>query len=119
MFICPFISFGSNVSLNLVKYSISSPIVLPSQETPSIASSPVNNGLTSTLILIIPLSMLMYVFATPLMSLFRAGQFNVDDVRSIANILQFWLISLPFYSCVMYLYNTFAAIRKFYIFAII
>lgn len=79
----------------------------------------VNMGLSSTFMLIIPLAVLMGAFAVPLMSLFRAGQFSADDVQTVATVLQFWVISLPFYSIVMFLYNAFAAIRKFYIFATI
>lgn len=79
----------------------------------------VNLGLSSTCILIIPLAVLMGAFAVPLMSLFRAGQFNAEDVKTVAVVLQYWVVCLPFYSAVMFLYNAFAAIRKFYIFAII
>lgn len=81
--------------------------------------SQVNFGMTSTLILIIPLAILMCAFATPLMSLFRAGNFNAEDVSDVAFILQVWTISLPFYAIVMYLYNVYASIKKFYIFAIV
>ena len=79
----------------------------------------VNNGLTMTVILIIPIAVLMFVFATPLMSLFRAGSFNSDDVTLVATVLKLWVISLPIYSMQMYLYNTFAAIRKFGTFALV
>ena len=79
----------------------------------------VNMGLTITLLAIIPLAMLMGAFAVPLMSLFRAGNFNATDVGTVAIVLQCWVISLPFYSLVMYLYNVYASIRKFSIFAIV
>lgn len=79
----------------------------------------VNFGLSTTLLLIIPMAMLMFMLSQPLMSLFRAGQFNSDDVKMVASILQFWVISLPFYSVVMYLYNAFAAIKKFGTFALV
>lgn len=79
----------------------------------------VSMGLSSTLMLIIPLAVLMGTFAVPLMSLFRAGQFNAQDVHTVAYVLQFWVVSLPFYSAVMYIYNVYAAIRKFYLYAII
>ena len=51
--------------------------------------SQVNTGLSITLIAIIPLAMLMATFAYPLMSLFRAGAFNADDVKTVALVLQF------------------------------
>lgn len=79
----------------------------------------VNTGLSLTLIAIIPLAMLMGTFAFPLMSLFRAGNFNAEDVSTVALVLQCWVVSLPFYSVVMYLYNVYASIRKFTIFAVV
>ena len=48
----------------------------------------VNMGLTITLLAIIPLAMLMGAFAVPLMSLFRAGNFNAGDVGTVAIVLQ-------------------------------
>ena len=48
----------------------------------------VNTGLSITLIAIIPLAMLMGTFADPLMSLFRAGNFNETDVCVVALVLQ-------------------------------
>ena len=50
--------------------------------------SQVNTGLSITLIAIIPLAMLMGTFAYPLMSLFRAGSFNANDVSTVALVLQ-------------------------------
>lgn len=48
----------------------------------------INLGLSSTLMLIIPLAVLMGAFAVPLMSLFRAGNFNAGDVEYVAIVLQ-------------------------------
>lgn len=48
----------------------------------------VNLGLNITLLAIIPLAMLMGTFAVPLMSLFRAGNFNAGDVGTVAIVLQ-------------------------------
>ena len=50
--------------------------------------SQINTGLSITLIAIIPLAMLMETFALPLMSLFRAGNFNATDVYVVALVLQ-------------------------------
>lgn len=79
----------------------------------------VNFGISNTLTLIIPLAVMMFTFATPIVSLFKAGSFKADDVTTVSQVLQFWVISLPFYSVVMYLYNVFAAIKKFTIFAVV
>ena len=81
--------------------------------------SQINDGIRSTLTLIIPLSVLIFSFSQPILSLFRAGSFNSDDVNNVAIILRAWIIALPFYSVLMYMYNVFAALRKFSRFAIV
>lgn len=48
----------------------------------------VNIGLKTTVLLIIPMAALMFAFAVPLMSLFRAGNFNAKDVENVAVVLQ-------------------------------
>lgn len=77
----------------------------------------VHSGLSGTLLLIIPLAGLMGALATPLMQLFQAGAFDAEDVASVGSVLALWVLCLPFYSVVMYLYNTFASIRRFVPFA--
>lgn len=77
------------------------------------------SGIANTLLLIIPMAGIMCALAMPLMQLFRAGSFSADDVRTVASILAIWVISLPVYSIMMLLYNVFASIRKFLMFAIV
>lgn len=79
----------------------------------------VNRGIRGTLFLIIPLAGMMLVLATPIIQIFQAGAFNQDDVYSVSAILKIWVVGLPLYSILMYLYNTFASIRKFVPFAIL
>ena len=79
----------------------------------------IESGISSTLLLIIPMAGLMAILATPIMMLFQAGAFDGDAVNTVACVLAFWVVSLPCYSAVMYLYNVFACIRKFFTFAII
>lgn len=79
----------------------------------------VNFGIQTTLLLIIPISMLMFTLSSPIISLFRAGNFNADDVSYVSLVLRAWVMCLPFYSVVMYLYNVYASMRKFTIFAIV
>lgn len=79
----------------------------------------VHTGLSSTCFLIIPLAVILAILGTSLMSIFKVGQFNATDVQEVGQLLSVWCISLPLYSIVMYLYNVYAAIRKFYIFAIV
>ena len=77
------------------------------------------SGINVTLLLIIPLAALMGVFSESIMQLFQAGRFSAEDVVQVARVLTLWVIGLPFYSVWMYLYNVFAAMRKFFRFAIL
>ena len=79
----------------------------------------VNRGIRGTLFLIIPLAGLVFVMAASLIQIFQAGAFNQDDVYTVSSILQLWVVGLPLYSVLMYLYNTFASIRKFMSFALL
>ena len=40
-------------------------------------------------------------------------------MEGFGHVLMLWVISLPFYSALMYLYNVFASMRKFHIFAVV
>ena len=79
----------------------------------------VNTGISGNLLLIIPLAGLMLVLGYPIMELFQAGAFNASDVGYVAAILTFWVVSLPFYAVLMFMYNAFAALRKFGRFALV
>ncbi len=79
----------------------------------------VKSGIANTLMLIIPMAGLMCVLSVPIMQLFRAGSFSADDVYYVASILALWVVTLPFYSILMLLYNVFASIRKFLTFALV
>ena len=77
----------------------------------------VRTGVSGNLLLIIPLAGVMIALSVPIMELFRAGAFSADDVRYVASVLALWLFSLPFYSVLMFMYNVFAALRRFTVFA--
>lgn len=79
----------------------------------------IRSGIAGTLLLIIPLAMLCGGLSTPLMQLFRAGAFSSEDVILTASVLTAWVVSMPFYSVLMYLYNVYASMRKFMIFAVV
>lgn len=79
----------------------------------------VTRGLRGTLFLIVPLAGLMCVLSEPIIGLFRAGAFTAEDVHSVAQVLRIWSIGLPMYAVYMYLYNTFASIRRFMPFALL
>ncbi|MDR2714927.1 MAG: murein biosynthesis integral membrane protein MurJ [Coriobacteriales bacterium] len=76
-------------------------------------------GISGTLFLVIPLAGLMCVLSVPIMQIFRAGAFSADDVAYVGSILALWVFALPFYSLQLYLFNVFASIRRFWMFAII
>ncbi|MBQ9002283.1 MAG: murein biosynthesis integral membrane protein MurJ [Eggerthellaceae bacterium] len=79
----------------------------------------VRSGISGNLVLIIPLTGLMMALSVPIMELFRAGAFNGGDVGYVAAVLQTWLVSLPFYAVLFFLYNVFASLRKFMHFALV
>ncbi|MBO4365447.1 MAG: murein biosynthesis integral membrane protein MurJ [Eggerthellaceae bacterium] len=79
----------------------------------------VNRGIRGTLFLIIPLAGMVFVMSTSLIQIFQAGAFNQDDVYTVSAILRLWVVGLPLYSILMYLYNTFASIRRFMAFALL
>lgn len=72
----------------------------------------VKTGLRGTFFLIIPMATLLVIMAPLLITLYHAGQFTADDIATVARILVFWGICLPFYSAYLYLYFAFSAIRK-------
>ena len=79
----------------------------------------ISKGLRGTLFLIIPLAGLMFVLSEPIIGVFRAGAFTQDDVWQVATVLRMWVVGLPMYSVYMYLYSTFASIRRFMSFALL
>ena len=79
----------------------------------------IRSGLAGNLLLIIPLAVLMFVLASPIMELFQAGAFSASDVGTVSEVLRWWVVSLPFYAALMFLYNVYAALRKFLRFAVV
>ena len=79
----------------------------------------VRTGLAGNLLLIIPLSSVMIALAIPLMELFQAGAFGSGDVTYVSTVLAAWLYCLPFYAVLMFMYNVFAAMRRFMRFAVV
>lgn len=77
----------------------------------------VKAGIGGTFLLIIPMAGIMGALSVPIMQIFQAGAFDADDVRTVAGVLTLWVVSMPFYSTLMYLYNVYASIRKFMVFA--
>ena len=78
-----------------------------------------HQGISGTLLFMIPMAGLMCVLSKPLMQIFYVGAFGADDVTYIASILGLWVLCLPFYSLQLYLFYAFASIRRFGLFAVI
>jgi len=76
-----------------------------------------NQGLSGTLLIIIPLAGLMCALSVPLIQVYASGVFDYQDVSYVASILSIWVFALPFYSLQLYLFNVFASIRRFSLFA--
>ena len=76
-----------------------------------------HQGISGTLLFLIPLAGLMCVLSAPLMQIFQVGAFLADDVTYVGFILRLWVLVLPFYSLQLYLFNVFASIRRFGLFA--
>lgn len=76
-------------------------------------------GIAVTVVMAVPFTGLICGLSTPLISLFRAGAFSAQDVAYVASILALWVVSLPFYSVTMLMYNVYASLRKFLHFALI
>lgn len=79
----------------------------------------VRSGISGNLLLIVPLAGIMFALSIPLMELFQAGAFGAGDVSYVSAVLQAWMFSLPFYAVLMFMYNVFAALRKFMHFALV
>lgn len=68
-------------------------------------------GLRSTFVLIIPMAVMLFVLAEPLITLFKAGEFTADDIGVVARVLTAWAVSLPVFAAYMYTYFAFSALK--------
>lgn len=68
-------------------------------------------GLRTTSIMIIPSSVLLYVLATPLTTLFLAGRFEESDIPLVAGVLKSWAFALTFYACMMFVLRAFYSLK--------
>ena len=68
-------------------------------------------GLTTTLMLIIPMAALLFACSFQLIGLYSAGRFTPDDIAPIAMLLKGWAINLPIYAAYMYVYRVFSALK--------
>ncbi len=66
----------------------------------------------------IPFALYLIVFSLPLVTLYHAGAFTMDNVSSIANYLAVLAFALPVYGVNTYLQKIFSSLRKMGIFAL-
>lgn len=70
-----------------------------------------STGLRSTGALMIPASALLIALADPLVSLYRVGAFQAEDVPAVAQALRFWSAGLLFFACMMFVLRTFYSLK--------
>lgn len=68
-------------------------------------------GLTTTLLLIIPMAALVFACSSQLVGLYSAGRFTPQDIEPIAMLLKGWAVNLPIYAAYMYVYRVFSALK--------
>ena len=70
-----------------------------------------NLGLRTTLLLIIPMAVMLFVCSDELIGLYTAGKFTASDIRPIANLLCGWAVALPLFASYMFLYRAYSSIK--------
>lgn len=76
-------------------------------------------GTGQILFFMIPFAMYLIVFSYPLITLYHAGAFEMDDIRSISSYLAVLAVALPFYGVNTYLQKAFSTLRKMHIFLVV
>ena len=69
------------------------------------------------LFFMIPFALYLMVFALPLVTLYHAGAFTMDNVNSIATYMTVLAFALPVYGVNTYLQKIFSSLRKMGVFA--
>ncbi len=75
------------------------------------------SGTNQILFFMIPFALYLMVFSLPLVTLYHAGAFTMDNVNSIARYLAVLAFSLPVYGVNTYLQKTFSSLRRMGVFA--
>jgi putative peptidoglycan lipid II flippase len=68
-------------------------------------------GLKSLAVLMLPLAAMLIALATPVIRLYRAGNFTAADVPVVAEVLVWWAAGLLFMAANMYVLRTFYALQ--------
>ena len=74
-------------------------------------------GTNQILFFMIPFAMYLIVFSLPLVTLYHAGAFTMDNVTSIATYMSVLAFALPVYGVNTYLQKIFSSLRKMGVFA--
>lgn len=74
-------------------------------------------GTNQILFFMIPFALYLAVFSMPLVTLYHAGAFTMENVSSIATYLIVLAVALPFYAINTYLQKIFSSLRKMGVFA--
>lgn len=75
------------------------------------------SGTSQIIFFMIPFALYLIVFSLPLVTLYHAGAFTMDDVSSIATYMTVLAFALPVYGVNTYLQKIFSSLRKMGIFA--
>ncbi len=75
------------------------------------------DGARQIIFLMIPMTLYLIVFATPLVTLYHVGAFTEDAIGQIASYLMVMAVALPFYSLSCYLNTVFSSIRRIGLFS--
>ena len=76
------------------------------------------SGTNQILFFMIPFALYLIVFSLPLVTLYHAGAFTMENVSSIATYLAVLAFALPVYGVNTYLQKIFSSLRKMGIFAL-
>ena len=76
------------------------------------------DGTNQILFFMIPFALFLIVFSLPLVTLYHAGAFTMDNVSSIATYLSVLALALPVYGVNTYLQKIFSSLRKMGVFAL-
>ena len=75
------------------------------------------DGARQVIFLMVPMTMYLIVFATPLVTLYHVGAFTQDAIGQIASYLAVMAVALPFYGLSCYLNKVFSSIRRIGLFS--
>lgn len=77
----------------------------------------VRDGAWVTGLIMVPMSACLIAASYPLACVFWSQAMSSENIEAIASLIRILAIGLPFYALMMYVYNAFAAMRKFMRFA--